>query len=90
MQESDVLETLRRVARRAGEQVASAKREYRRGRIAGSLPKDAEGRARIVCRRYAEQRAVAVEEGRPSCFEANHPACEGCVADIEEGVIETW
>ncbi|MFW5937844.1 MAG: DUF7091 family protein [Halanaeroarchaeum sp.] len=90
MQESDVLDTLRRVARRAGEQVASAKREYRNGRIDGSLPNDSKGRARIVCRRAAEERAVAVEDGRPACFEASHPACQSCVADIEEGVIETW
>ncbi|AKH96673.1 DUF7091 family protein [Halanaeroarchaeum sulfurireducens] len=90
MQDSDVLDTLRRAARRAGQQVASARQEYRRGRIEGSLPTDPEGRARIVCRRAAEQRAVRIEDGQPACFEAGHPACESCAADVEEGVIETW
>lgn len=46
---------------------------------------------RIVCRRYAEKRAVTLdEEGCPACFDADHPDCEGCVEDLYAGTIETW
>lgn len=90
MPASDVLETLRRAARRAGRQVANVRREYRQGRIEGSLPTDSTGNVRIVCRRYAEERAVQLEDGRPECFDGDHPACESCAEDIAEGVIETW
>lgn len=90
MPESDVLETLRRLARRAGEQVETARREYRRGRIERSLPTDADGNVRLVCRREVEKRAVRIEDGHPECYEATHPACQSCVADIDEGVVETW
>jgi hypothetical protein len=30
------------------------------------------------------------EEGRPTCFDPEHPDCRGCVEDIEDGSIETW
>lgn len=55
------------------------------------LPRDAGGDARLVCRRHAEKRAVAVDEhGRPDCFDAEHPDCQGCVQDVRDGVVETW
>ena len=56
-----------------------------------SLPRDDEGRARLVCRRHADRRAVAVDDdGRPACFDAGHPDCEGCVEDVRDGIVETW
>ncbi len=55
------------------------------------LPTDGSGRYKLVCRRYAEKRAVAADdEGRPACFEADHPDCAGCVEDIHDRRIETW
>jgi hypothetical protein len=79
--------------RRAGRQYARARRAYasaREGALA-DLPTDDEGRARVVCRRHAERRAVVLdEEARPACFEAGHPDCEGCVEDIRDGRVETW
>jgi hypothetical protein len=55
------------------------------------LPRNEDGDARIVCRRYAEKRAVAVDEaGRPECFDPDHPDCQGCVEDVRDGVVETW
>jgi hypothetical protein len=85
---------VRTTFRRAGRRYAEAKRAYRDGRDWSTqfgLPTDDEGRARIVCRRHAERRAVQVgREGRPDCFEAGHVDCEGCAEDIREGVIETW
>ena len=90
MEDSDVLDTLRRAANRAGRQLASVRSEYRQGRIEGALPTDEAGNVRIVCRRHAEERAVALEDGRPECFDGDHPACESCAEDIAEGVIETW
>lgn len=55
------------------------------------LPTEADGRARIVCRRYVEKRAVHVDdEGRPSCFDPDHPDCRGCAEDVREGIVETW
>lgn len=78
--------------RRAGKQFEEAREAYREGRAdAFDLPTDDEGRAKIVCRRYAERRAVEVDsEGRPSCFDADHPDCRGCAEDVREGVVETW
>jgi hypothetical protein len=85
---------VRTTFRRAGRRYAEARRAYREGRdhsTAFDLPTDDEGRARLVCRRHAERRAVAVDAaGRPACFEADHPACEGCAEDVREGVVETW
>jgi hypothetical protein len=83
---------LRTKLRGAGRQYEEARRafdEARTGALA-DLPTDEDGRARVVCRRYAERRAVALDgEGRPACYEA-HPDCDGCVEDIREGSIETW
>jgi len=90
MQESDLVGLVRRAARRAGRQLEAARREYRRGRIDGSLPTDGDDGARIVCRRYAEKRTVVVEDGKPECYESGHPSCESCAADVAEGVVETW
>ncbi|MFD1642530.1 DUF7091 family protein [Halohasta litorea] len=57
----------------------------------GSLPVDEAGRAKLVCRRYAEKRAVELDsEGKPACFDPDHTDCVGCVEDIQDGVIETW
>lgn len=48
-------------------------------------------RANIVCRRYAEKRAVELDSnGHPECYEAGHPDCDGCVEDLHNGTIETW
>jgi len=89
---------LRRKLRAAGRQYARARDAYRDGRdrdegvdVAASLPRDEEGRARIVCRRHADRRAAAIDrEGRPACFEAGHPDCEGCAEDVRDGIVETW
>jgi len=82
---------LRTTLRDAGRRFAEARHAYREGRGDDGLPTDDEGRARIVCRRYAERRAVGVDDaGRPDCYEASHPDCEGCAEDVREGVVETW
>jgi hypothetical protein len=85
---------LREKARAAGRLFEETRSAYRQGRDptdALDLPTDADGRARLVCRRHAEKRAVRVDgEGRPACFEADHPDCEGCAEDVREGVVETW
>lgn len=77
----------------ANEQMSEARDAYRNARdaVSADLPTDEKGRAKLVCRRYAERRAALIDrEGRPACFEADHPACEGCVEDVREGVVETW
>ncbi|MHB9287391.1 hypothetical protein ACKVMT_10185 [Halobacteriales archaeon Cl-PHB] len=84
---------LQRALRRAGRQVGEARQEYeaakRRSRTA--LPTDDGGQAKIVCRRHAEERAVPVDaQGRPDCFDADHPDCQGCVEDIRSERIQTW
>ncbi|MFC7047148.1 hypothetical protein ACFQH6_18675 [Halobacteriaceae archaeon GCM10025711] len=82
-----------RAARKAGRQYARSRRAYGEGRSKSlaDLPSDDEGRARIVCRRYAEKRAVALDDrSRPSCFDPDHPDCQGCVEDIRDGTVETW
>jgi hypothetical protein len=85
---------VRTTFRRAGRRYAEAKRAYQEGRdwsTSFGLPTDDEGRARLVCRRYAERRTVRVDsEGRPACFEPDHLDCEGCAEDVREGVVETW
>jgi hypothetical protein len=84
---------LRTKLRGAGRQYEQARKSFEQARAeaVADLPTDEEGRARIVCRRHAEQRAVSVDqEGRPACFEAGHPDCEGCVEDIRAECIETW
>jgi len=85
-------ELVRAKLREAGRQYEQARNEYGAGK-AGTydLPTDGDGNARIVCRRHAEKRAVPVDsKGRPACYEVDHPDCEGCVADIREGTVETW
>lgn len=84
---------LRTKLRSAGRQVEEARRAYdtARKRTLAGLPTDDEGRARIVCRRHAERRAVDLdEEARPVCYDGDHVDCRGCVEDIREGQIETW
>mgnify|MGYP000022748864 FL=1 len=92
---------IRQQLRKAGKQFEEARRAYAEGMedpdgdTAGAerydLPTDGDGRARIVCRRHAERRAVSVDsEGRPSCFDADHPDCEGCAEDVRDGYVETW
>ena len=79
--------------RSVGNQLSGAKRAYSDGKRAAmaGLPRDDDGRARIVCRRHADRRAVSLDErGRPECFDPDHPDCQGCVEDIDEGTIETW
>ena len=79
--------------RAAGDQFAEAKRAYsdaKRSALA-DLPQDDHGRAKIVCRRYAEKRAVALDDaGRPDCFDPDHTDCQGCVEDVRDGIVETW
>jgi hypothetical protein len=87
---SRFLQTTLRGAGRQYEEARKAFRGARRGALA-DLPVDEAGQARIVCRRHAERRAVHVDnEGRPECYEAGHPDCEGCVEDITDACIETW
>ena len=84
---------VRRTFRRAGRRYAEVRQAYRDGRddFPFDLPTDDEGRARLICRRFAERRAVSVDaRGRPACFEAGVPDCEGCAEDVREGVVETW
>lgn len=84
---------LRNKLRDAGAEYERAKQAYGSAKQSAlaDLPTDEEGQARIVCRRYAERRAVALDgQGRPDCFDADHPDCQGCVEDIREDRIETW
>ncbi|WP_266079231.1 DUF7091 family protein [Haladaptatus caseinilyticus] len=77
----------------ADRQMKEAKEAYRNAHdaVLADLPQDEHGRAKIVCRRHVERRAVRLDtEGRPACFDAEHPACDGCVEDIRERTIETW
>ena len=79
--------------RSAGRQYAEARYAYETAKdvAAADLPVDEAGRARIVCRRYAEKRAVELDEGfRPACFDADHQDCRGCVEDIRDGRVQTW
>lgn len=81
-------------ARQGESTLAEARDSYEEGKTAAAtpdLPRDEQGRARIVCRRHAEKRAVELDaKGRPECYESGHPGCEGCVSDIEDGRVETW
>ncbi|WP_331234523.1 DUF7091 family protein [Natronorarus salvus] len=85
---------LRSKVRDAGRTYERARYAYRDARDSvrsDGLDRDGAGRARIVCRRYAERRAVEVDDhARPSCYEPGHPDCEGCVEDIRTGSVETW
>ncbi|WP_276273441.1 DUF7091 family protein [Haloarcula litorea] len=84
---------LRDAVRSVGTQLSEAKRAYADGKRAAlaGLPRDEDGRARVVCRRHAERRAVSLDpQARPDCFDADHPDCRGCVEDIRDGSVETW
>jgi hypothetical protein len=82
---------LRTKLRGAGRQYAEARQAFDDGRIEGLDLPTQEGKARIVCRRHAEQRAVELgSDLRPSCFDADHPDCQGCVEDIRNDCIQTW
>ena len=74
--------------------VEEARESYEEGKTASTvpdLPTNEDGEARIVCRRYAERRAVELDaKGRPECYDSGHPDCEGCVADVADGRVETW
>lgn len=73
------------------EQLGAASEAFRNARGAGALPTDEHGRVRIVCRRHAEHRAVALDvRGRPACYEEGHTDCEGCLEDVRDGTVETW
>lgn len=81
--------------REAGRRYEEARQAYRQGRDtvapAPDLPGDEDGNVRIVCRRYAEKRSVEIDgEGRPSCFDPDHPDCQGCAEDVRDGTVETW
>lgn len=72
-------------------QLEEAQAAYEAAKNAQRLPTDEKGRVKLVCRRYAEQRAAMLDEQhRPACYEAGHPDCEGCAEDVREGRIETW
>ncbi|AUX09188.1 hypothetical protein AArcSl_1559 [Halalkaliarchaeum desulfuricum] len=94
---------LRQRIREIGRRYEEAKHAYWEGReeVEGErdrsgaprydLPTDEDGNARLVCRRYAERRPVPVDrQGRPACFEPDHPDCEGCREDIQDGTVETY
>lgn len=84
---------IRSTLRSAGQQFEEARRAYGEARATAlaDLPTDEEGRARIVCRRYAEQRAVHLDDrARPACFDPDHQDCRGCVEDIQDDRVETW
>ncbi|MFB6130713.1 MAG: hypothetical protein ABEJ28_07840 [Salinigranum sp.] len=92
---------LRSALRSAGRQYEAARRAYREGRADPDdaapdgadpgLPRDDDGRVRIVCRLHAEKRAVDLDDdGRPGCFDPDFPDCRGCAEDVREGVVETW
>lgn len=76
----------------AGRQYEETRRAFIEARREAATDEDGDlPTARIVCRRYAEQRVVGIdEEGRPSCFEAGHHDCEGCAEDVRAGRVETW
>ncbi|SFC65541.1 hypothetical protein SAMN05444422_11358 [Halobiforma haloterrestris] len=72
-------------------QLEEAREAYEVAKNARALPSDEAGRAKIICRRYAEKRAAMLDDRyRPACYEEGHPDCEGCVEDVHEGRIETW
>ncbi|WP_018256974.1 DUF7091 family protein [Halomicrobium katesii] len=84
---------IRTTLRSAGRQIEDAKQAYtdaKRSALA-DLPQNDDGKARIVCRRYAERRAVRLDDqARPACFDPDHPDCQGCAEDVKTGSVETW
>jgi len=93
MDEGRLRRFLQTTVRSTSRQIEEARRAYsdaKRSALA-DLPQDEAGRARIVCRRHAERRAVSLDDkARPGCFDPDHQDCEGCVEDIRDGVVETW
>ncbi len=93
MTDSDRLsQFLRTKIQDAGRQYEEARKAFEAAKTSAEseLP-TTDGKARLVCRRHAEKRAVRLDtESRPECFEPGHTDCEGCVEDIREGCIETW
>ncbi|MFD1586278.1 hypothetical protein ACFR9U_04750 [Halorientalis brevis] len=93
MDEGRIRRFLETTFRSASQQIDDARRAYsdaKRSALA-DLPQDEAGRAKIVCRRHAERRAVSLDEqARPACFDPDHQDCRGCVEDVREGVVETW
>jgi hypothetical protein len=84
-----------------GKQYERTRRAYSEGKdsaegsetpeLAANIPVDESGRAKLVCRRHAEKRAVGLDsEAKPACFDPDHTDCLGCVEDIQDGLIETW
>lgn len=88
-----VKRTLKNALSSASKQVNEARDAFtaaKRSALA-DLPQDEAGKARIVCRRHAEQRAVSLDDrARPECFDADHPDCQGCAEDVQDGTVETW
>jgi hypothetical protein len=86
-------QVLKTTLRSAGRQIEDARQAYtdaKRSALA-DLPQNDDGKARIVCRRHAERRAVRLDdEARPACFDPDHPDCQGCLEDVREGSVETW
>ena len=93
MDEGRIRRFLETTFRSASQQIDDARRAYsdaKRSALA-DLPQDDAGRAKLVCRRHAERRAVSLDEqARPACFDPDHQDCRGCVEDVREGVVETW
>ena len=88
---SERLRELGRQYERTRRAYAEGKKEPQRAAILDELPVDDANRAKIVCRRHAEKRAVSLDaEGKPACFDPDHTDCKGCVEDIQDGLIETW
>lgn len=93
MDGDSVKDSLRDALSSASRQVSEAKDAFtaaKRSALA-DLPQDEDGKAKVVCRRHAEQRAVHLDsEARPECFDADHPDCQGCAEDVQDGTVETW
>lgn len=82
---------LRTKLRTAGQRYEEARHDYRDARDSVLDGSTRDGRAKIVCRRYAEKRAVELDsDAKPACYESDHPDCEGCIEDLHSGTIETW
>lgn len=93
MTDDRIERVVRQQLRSAGRQIGEAKRAYQRAKRSArvDLPFGDDGKARIVCRRYAERRAVEVDpEAKPECFDPQSQDCQGCVEDIRAGEVETW
>ena len=93
MDGDSVRRTLKNVLQSAGRQIGEAQDAFtaaKRSALA-DLPLDEDGKAKIVCRRHAERRAVGLDrDARPACFDAEHPDCQGCAEDVQDGTVETW